>query len=306
MIVILVNDGMDHDRLFVYSNGAVRGHCDPVVWHDLCQYLQKQKGSPIQWTNVRHGTFTSLKSQGFTSHEHDIGPLVPPLHLILPGPFTLHPARPRGKIQRRSFVRRAADVLRAHDAMTVRHGEVEQTPLIPHFVPQLRRRGVHEAVDAPDRLQHRLPENRVPEPVERALLAVGVDARLFQTVEEESKGPFAVRGSLDAHEPLVAHAQGDFALDVPPAGDVAVVHEHEAAVGERVAVEVGNAAFGRGAHVGEDEGGGRFGGQAGEVDAVPCGGRAGEDAGVGSEGWWGVVAYAEAVAVVRAAVILDR
>ena len=53
VIVILVDDGMDHDRLFVYSDGAVRGHCDPVVWHDICQFLQQQKRSPIHWTNVR-------------------------------------------------------------------------------------------------------------------------------------------------------------------------------------------------------------------------------------------------------------
>ena len=138
--------------------------------------------------------------------------------------------------------------------MTVRHGEIEQAPRTLHFVPQLGRRGVHEAIDALDRLQHRLPEHRVAEPVKRVFLAVGVNAGLVQTVEEEGKGPFAVRGSLDAHEPLLAHAQGDFALDVSPAGDVAVVHEHEAAVGERVAVEVGNAAFGRGAHMGEDKG----------------------------------------------------
>lgn len=265
-----------------------------------------QKRSPIEWTNARLGTFTSLKSQGFTSHEHNIGSFIPPLHLILAGPFTLHPARPRGKIQRRGFVRRAADISCAHDAMTVRHREIEQAPLIHHFVPQLRRRGVHEAIDALDRLQHRLPEHRVPEPVKGALLAVGIKARLVQTVQEESKGPFAVRVSLNAHEPLLAHTQGDFALDVSPTGDVAVVHEHETAVGERVAVEVRNAAFCRGAHVGEDEGRGRFGGEAGEVDAIPSGGRAGEDARVGSQGWWRVVANAEAVAVVRAAVILDR
>ena len=94
----------------------------------------------------------------------------------------------------------------------------------------------------------------MPEPEKCALLAVGVKARLVQRVKEESKGPFTVRVSLDAHEPLLAYAQGDFALDVSPTGDVAVVHEHEAAVGERVAVGVRNAAFCRGAHVGEDEG----------------------------------------------------
>ena len=190
--------------------------------------------------------------------------------------------------------------------MAVGHGEIEQTPLIHHFVPQLRRRGVDEVIDALDGLQHRLPERRVPEAVERVLLAVGVAAGLFQTVQEEGKGPFAVRVALDAHEPLPPHAQGDFPLDVPPAGDVAVVHEHETAVGERVAVGVRQAAFCGGADVGEDERRGRFRGEAGEVDAVPGGRRAGEDARVGSEGWWCVVANSEAVAVVRAAVVLDH
>ena len=53
--------------------------------------------------------------------------------------------------------------------------------------------------------------------------------------------------------------------------------------------------------MGEDQGGGRLGGEAGEVDAVPCGRCGGEDARVRTEGGGGVVAYAEAVAVVRAA-----
>ena len=179
---------------------------------------------------------TSLKSQGLTGHEHDIGPFIPPLHLILPRSFTLLPARPRGEKQRRGLVGRTADVSCTHNTMAVGHGEIEQTPLIHHFVPQLRRRGVDEVIDALDGLQHRLPERRVPEAVERVLFAVGVAAGLFQTVQEEGKGPFAVRVALDAHEPLPPHAQGDFPLDVPPAGDVAVVHEHETAVGERVAV----------------------------------------------------------------------
>ena len=73
---------------------------------------------------------------------------------------------------------------------------------------------------------------------------------------------------------------------------------------ERVAVGVGKAALGGGAHVGEDEGGCGFGGEAGEVDAVPCGRDAGEDARIWSEGRWCVVADTEAVAVVRAAVVL--
>lgn len=199
-------------------------------------------------------SLTSLKRQGLTSHEHDVGPFVSPLHLVLARSFALLPARTGGEVQRRGFVGRTADIPRTYHAVTIRHGEIEQTPLIHHFVPELRRRGVHEAVDAPDGLQHRLPEHRVPEPVEAALPTVRVTARFVQAVEEEGKGPLAVRVALDAHEPLLPDAQGDFPLDVSPTGDVAVVHEHEAAVGEGVAVGVGQAAFCRGADVGEDEG----------------------------------------------------
>ena len=75
---------------------------------------------------------------------------------------------------------------------------------------------------------------------------------------------------------------------------------------ERVAVGVGKATLGGGAHMGEDEGGSGFRGEAGEVDAVPCGRDAGEDARIWSEGWWCVVADTEAVSVMRAAVVLDR
>ena len=190
--------------------------------------------------------------------------------------------------------------------MAIGHGEIKQAALIHHFVPQFLRRGVDEGVDTLDGLEHRFAEDRVPEAVVRAFLAVRVRARFLETVEEEGKGPFAVRTALDAYEPFLADAQGDVALDVSPAGDVAVVHEHEAAVGEGVAVGVREAALGGGAHVGEDEGGGGLGGEAGEVDAVPCGRDAGEDARIWSEGRWCVVADAEAVSVVRTAVVLDR
>lgn len=48
---------------------------------------------------------------------------------------------------------------------------------------------------------------------------------------------------------------------------------------EGVTVGVREGAFGGGADVGEDEGGSRFGGEAGEVDAVPGWSSGGEDAG---------------------------
>lgn len=190
--------------------------------------------------------------------------------------------------------------------MTVGHGEVQKTPLIHDFIPQLRRRGVYEAVDELDCLEHCLPEHRVPETIDGAAVAVRVKACFLQTVQEEGKSPFTVRVSLNSHEPFLPYAQRDLSLDMSPAGDVAVVHEHETAVGERVAVRIGKAALGSSAYVGEDERGCGFGGEAREIDAVPSGRCAGKDAGVGSQGWWCVVANAEAVAVVRAAVILDR
>lgn len=74
---------------------------------------------------------------------------------------------------------------------------------------------------------------------------------------------------------------------------------------EGMAVGGGEGAGGGGAHVGEDEGGGRLGGQPREVDAVPGGRGGGEEAGGGAEGGvGGVVADAEAVAVVGAAGVL--
>ena len=245
---------------------------------------------------------TSLKSQGFAGHEHDIGASIPPLHLVLAGPFPLFPTRAGGEVQGCRLVGGTAHIPRAHDAVTVRHGEVEQAPLIP----QLRRRGGHEGVDALDGLEHRLAERRVPEAVDGAVLAIRVETRFVETVQEEGEGPFAVGVALHTHEPLLPDAQRHFPFDMAPAGNVAVVHEHDAAVGERVAVRVGQATFGGSADVGEDEGGGGFGGEAGEVDAIPGGNDTGEDAGVRPEGRWCVVANAEAVAIMGAAVVLDR
>ena len=117
---------------------------------------------------------TSLKRQRLTSHEHDIGAFVPPLHFILPRSLTLLPARTGREIQRGRLVRRTAHVPGADDAVAIGHGKIEQAALIHHFVPQLRRRGVDEGVDALDGLEHRFAEHRVPEAVERAFLAVWV------------------------------------------------------------------------------------------------------------------------------------
>lgn len=83
------------------------------------------------------------------------------------------------------------------------------------------------------------------------------------------------------------------------------MHEHQALIAKRVAVGVAEISFGGGAHVCEDEGGGGFGGESREVDAVPGGDGRSEDAGVGAERGGGVVPDAEAIAVVWAAAVLQ-
>ena len=85
------------------------------------------------------------------------------------------------------------------------------------------------------------------------------------------------------------------------------MHEHQGVVTERVAVGVGEGAGGGGADVGEDERGGGFRGQPGQVNTVPSGRGGREEAGRGAEGRVrGVVADAEAITIVRAAGILGE
>ena len=78
---------------------------------------------------------------------------------------------------------------------------------------------------------------------------------------------------------IAGKAHSKPAFDLFPAADAAIVHEHEGLVGERMAVAVAEVAFSCGAHVGEDERGCGFGGDAREIYAVPCWNRGGEDAG---------------------------
>jgi hypothetical protein len=63
--------------------------------------------------------------------------------------------------------------------------------------------------------------------------------------------------------------------------------------------------LGCGAHVGEDERGRGFGGDAREVDAVPCGDGRCEDAWFGAERGRCVVSDTEAVAVVWSSAVLE-
>lgn len=86
----------------------------------------------------------------------------------------------------------------------------------------------------------------------------------------------------------------------------AVVHEHEAFVREGVAVGVGEVAFCRGSHVGEDQRGCRLGCYPGEVDAVPGWDGGCEYAWFWAKRWGRVVADAKAISIVWTAAVLLR
>ena len=81
---------------------------------------------------------------------------------------------------------------------------------------------------------------------------IGVVTEVLEGVEEEGESPFRIGVALDAHEPFGGDAEGEGTFDVLPGGDVAVVHEEEGVVGERVAICFGEVSFGGGADVGED------------------------------------------------------
>lgn len=74
---------------------------------------------------------------------------------------------------------------------------------------------------------------------------------------------------------------------------------------EGMAVAIRERSFGRGPQVGKYQGGGGFGRQSFQIDAIPCwnGGR--EDARFRTEGWRGVVANAKAVAVMGPSRVLE-
>ena len=81
---------------------------------------------------------------------------------------------------------------------------------------------------------------------------IGVISEAHEGIEEECKSPLRISISLNESEPFRGDTESESAFDVLPGSDVAVVHEEEGVVGERVAVCFGEVAFGGGADVGED------------------------------------------------------
>lgn len=227
-----------------------------------------------------------------------------PLHSVL-ALFDLFrgrlPAGAGGEEEAGRFVRAAAHVARADDTVTVRDCKVQQanSVLLTLWHADARR----ELVELLNRLEQCLAQHCVAEPA-----VAGRRARIMthalERIEEQRKGPLAVRRALHLEEPLVGNRGGEASLDVLPAADAAVVHPHETVVAEGVAVLVREVALGGGADMGEDERGAGLGCQALEVQAVPSGDGRGEDAWLRAKFGVGVVANAEAIAVVRPAGIL--
>lgn len=211
---------------------------------------------------------TSFECDRFTCHQDDISALVMTLHLEVTLGSALLPLGARGEVQTGRLVRLATDIPRADHGMSIRDGKVEQTARLDvrHII--LLRDLPHKLIDLRNRLDHDPPQERLAEPLGPRIRA-GIGPFLLHQIEEQRKGPLAVRAALDAQVPLVRERGGQRALDVLPPADAAVVHPHERVVLERVAVVLRERALRGGPHVGEDQVRARLGRQAFQVLAVP-------------------------------------
>lgn len=173
-------------------------------------------------------------------------------HLEMPLRLAFFPFGAGRKVEARRFVGLAAHVPRAHHRVTVRHGKVQQASGLDvgHVVPfgDLR----DELIDRGDRLEHDPTQKGLSESLRTGLRA-GVGTFFLHQIQEQRKGPFAVRAAFDAEIPFIGERVGERSFDVLPPTNVPVVHPHQGVVLERVAVVVGQGAFGGSSHMGEDE-----------------------------------------------------
>lgn len=186
--------------------------------------------------------------------------------------------------------------------MPVGDGKVQQTSGVEIF-SKLAGDIRNELVDPLDRVQHRFPQHGMAESPVRGI-GTGIVPGLLHAVQKQGKRPLAISPSLDSVEPFCVDGQGQRTLDVLPASNVAVVHPHQGSIEERMAVAIGQRSLGRCSQVGKYERRGGFGGQPFQIDAVPRRDRRGEDARLGAQGWSGIVANSETVAIVRPSHVL--
>jgi len=190
--------------------------------------------------------------------------------------------------------------------------------------PRLFRDLSNEFIDPLDRLEHRLAQNSMSKAIPLLDLIVRVRTQSLQAIEEESKRPLAIRTASHALKPPIRNARNKPPLDtqLPPA-HTAIVHPHQRPARERMAISIRQRALSARTHVCEHQRADRLARQTLEVAAVPGGDRGSKDArlrakvylillrrdgvfvgGLARRGRGrGVVADAEAVTVVRAAVV---
>lgn len=237
----------------------------------------------------------SFECQWFAGDKDDVGGFVAALHLELSFRLAFHPVRAGGVVQTCCGVCLAADVSCHDDGVAVCDGEIEETARLHVTEVVVGRDGLDEGVDLGDGLSHGATEDIWTEAAGR--FGAGVDAFVFEGVEEEGEGPFGIGAAVDAEVPSVVQRVGERPFDIIPTADVAVVHPHQAVVLEGVAVVLREGAFGCGADVGEDEAGACLRCDAFEVHAVPGRQGGGKDAWAVAQVGFCVPADAEAVAV---------
>lgn len=100
--------------------------------------------------------------------------------------------------------------------------------------------------------EHSLSEEGMAEAV-LGWRAFWVDTQRLQRIEEEGECPLTVRAPLNHEEVLILNGAGELALDSVEVCEVAIVHKHQASVGERVAVALRQCASGCGTHMGKHQ-----------------------------------------------------
>lgn len=135
--------------------------------------------------------------------------------------------------------------------MAISDGKVEQTPSIDILILQdTFGDRIGHLVDLRNCALHGLSQDGRVKAGFGA--STGILTESLQGIEKEGKCPFAVGAALDAQVPLVSQTLAEATLDVLPSTESSVVHPHQTAVCERVAVVLAQGTLGRGTDMAKD------------------------------------------------------
>lgn len=174
---------------------------------------------------------TPFESEWFASHEDDVLGPVETFHFEKSRLVLVEP-QAGAEVERRSLVGLGSDVAADHHQRAVGDRKVEkrrfrgdgQLPFLDDFYGA---------------------EQGLAEHVVGYLLLARREAHLVECVQEKGKAALRVGGALDEKKVLVVDVADELLLDAVEAQDTAVVHEHDVAVGEGMAVGFGQYALGR-------------------------------------------------------------